>query len=221
MIKDLLTYLPNINKEGYLFIAIFAVVALALMYFSSTLGWIGIILTIFCICFFRDPDRVLPPEAENLVLSPADGTVEAIALVNPPKELNMRDAEMTRISIFLSVFDIHVNRIPVEGTVKALHYHPGKFISATLDKSSQVNERQSVLIENARGEEFGVVQIAGLIARRIVCNLDENQAVKSGDRFGIIRFGSRVDVYIPKKYVVTTFVGQKTVGAQTILAKLK
>lgn len=221
MFKDILNYLPNINKEGYIFIAIFAIVAMVLMHFNSTLGWIGILLTIFCICFFRDPDRVLPPNIEGIVLSPADGTVEAVATVKPPKELNMKDVEMTRISIFLSVFDIHVNRIPVEGMVKGLHYHPGKFISATLDKSSQVNERQSVLIETADGDEFAVVQIAGLIARRIVCQLDENQAVKAGDRFGIIRFGSRVDIYVPTKYKVSTFIGQKTVGGQTILAKLK
>ncbi len=219
--KSLLLYLPNINKEGFVFIAIFFAISMILFCFSNHLGWIGVILTIFCVCFFRDPDRILPENAANYVLSPADGTVDNIQLARPPKELGMKDDEMTKISIFLSVFDIHVNRLPINGTVKALHYHPGKFISATLDKSSDVNERQSIFIEGDDGMQVAVVQIAGLIARRIVCNLDEGAISNTGERFGIIRFGSRVDVYIPKQHEVTTFIGQKTVGAQTILAKIK
>lgn len=220
MIKTLINYLPSINKEGYIFIAIFAVVALVLFIVSKHLGWMGIILTIFCICFFRDPDRVSPENAERMILSPADGTIDSIVSATPPKELGLGDIEMTRVSIFLSVFDIHVNRIPVQGVVKELHYHPGKFLSATLDKSSELNERQSVLIETKDKLQIPVVQIAGLIARRIVCNLDSNQEVKVGDRFGIIRFGSRVDVYLPEGIKPLVYYGQSMVGGQTVIANL-
>lgn len=220
MLRSLIDYLPAINKEGYIFIAIFALVSLVFFTFSQLLGWLGIILTIWCVTFFRDPDR-FAPLIESVVVSPADGQVESIIEAKPPKELEMGDAPLTRVSIFLSVFDVHVNRIPIDGKIKTLQYHPGKFLSATMDKSSDLNERQSILIETPEGKEVAVVQIAGLIARRIVCNLDENQNVKAGERFGIIRFGSRVDVYLPKGIIPKVAVGQHMVGGETVLAVLK
>ncbi|MCE2992692.1 MAG: phosphatidylserine decarboxylase [Candidatus Jidaibacter sp.] len=220
MIKTLLDYLPSINKEGFIFIGIFLLVSLLLFFVSKHLGWLGIILTIWCICFFRDPDRVAPLGSENLIISPADGTIDSIIKATPPKELGLGEIKMTRVSIFLSVFNVHVNRIPVEGKIKELHYHPGKFFSATMDKSSDLNERQSVLIETKDKIEIPLVQIAGLIARRIVCNLDENQEVKAGDRYGIIRFGSRVDVYLPEGIEPLVRLGQTMVGGETIIAQL-
>jgi phosphatidylserine decarboxylase len=219
MLKDLFQYLPHINKEGFLFIAIFTVVTIALFFVSNIAGYIALLLTIWCICFFRDPDRTIPL-IEDAVISPADGLVENIVKVKPPKELEMGDEKLTRISIFLSVFDVHVNRIPIDGAVKQLHYHPGKFLSATLDKASELNERQNVLIETAKGDKIAVVQIAGLIGRRIVCNLDENQPVKAGERFGMIRFGSRVDIFLPKGVEPKVYLGQHMVGGETVIAHL-
>lgn len=219
MLKSLVEYLPNIHKEGYIFIAIFAVTSLLLFFFSQTLGWLGIILTLWCVTFFRDPDRYAPL-IDSVVVSPADGHVESIISALPPKELNMGNTPLTRVSIFLSVFDVHVNRIPVTGKIKSLHYHFGKFISATLDKSSDLNERQSILVETPGGKQVAFVQIAGLIARRIVCNLDENQSVKAGERFGIIRFGSRVDIYLPEGIAPKVAVGQYMLGGETIIALL-
>ncbi|MDF3047584.1 MAG: phosphatidylserine decarboxylase [Candidatus Midichloriaceae bacterium] len=219
MLKDLLQYLPPIHKEGFLFIAIFFIASIGLFFVSNSLGWIGIILTIWCVCFFRDPHRIAPLTQEAVV-SPADGRIDNITKVKPPKELEMGEEELTRVSIFLSVFDVHVNRIPISGTIKKLYYHPGKFISATLDKASDLNERQSVLIETDNGKQIAIVQIAGLIARRIVCDLDENQSVKSGERFGIIRFGSRVDVFLPKGIEPKVVVGQYMIGGETIIAEL-
>lgn len=219
MLKDLLNYLPGIHREGYLFIIIFLVVTLILFALSTTLGWIGIILTIWCVCFFRDPERVTPP-LEDLVISPADGRIESIVHARPPAELELSGDNFTRVSIFLSVFDVHVNRIPINGKVKTLHYHPGKFLSASLDKASEVNERQSILIQTKKGAEIAVVQIAGLIARRIVCDLDEKQEVLAGERFGIIRFGSRVDIYLPHNIEPQVYVGQYMIGGETVIAKL-
>lgn len=219
MFKDLIQYLPSIHKEGYLFIGIFCAITAILFIISNTLGWIGVILTIWCLCFFRDPDRSAPL-IDDAIISPADGLVEKIAKAIPPKELDMGTEELTRISIFLSVFDVHVNRIPITGTVTHLHYHPGKFLSATLDKASDLNERQSILVETPKGDKVAIVQIAGLIARRIVCNLDENQSVKAGERFGIIRFGSRVDVFLPKGVEPQVYLGQHMVGGETVVARL-
>ncbi len=219
MLKDLVQYLPHIHREGFLFIAIFIVVTTALFFVSNTVGWLAAFITIWCICFFRDPERTVPL-IEDAIISPADGMVENIVKANPPKELGMGEEKLTRISIFLSVFDVHVNRIPIAGVVKHLHYHPGKFLSATLDKASDLNERQSILIETAKGEKIAVVQIAGLIARRIVCDLDENQSVKAGERFGIIRFGSRVDVFLPKGVEPKVYLGQHMIGGETVIAQL-
>lgn len=221
MFKDLIQYLPSIHKEGYLFIGIFIAVTLLLYALSNTLGVIGVILTVWCICFFRDPTRVTPID-ENLIISPADGLVSMIVKdVQAPAELELGTEKFTRVSIFLSVFDVHVNRIPVAGKITKLHYNPGKFINASLDKASEFNERQSLLVETSKGEKFPVVQIAGLIARRIVCDLNENQEVKSGERFGIIRFGSRVDLYLPKGYEPKVLLGQYMIGGETVISEAK
>jgi phosphatidylserine decarboxylase len=220
MLKDLIAFLPSIHKEGYLFIGIFAVITLLMFQLSDFVGVICLILTIWCVCFFRDPDRVTP-QGNNLIVSPADGQIINISDTTAPAELDLGDKEFTKVSIFLSVFDVHVNRIPISGRVKKLHYNPGKFINASFDKASEFNERQTVLIETDKGFQIPVVQIAGLVARRIVCHLDENQEVKSGDRFGIIRFGSRVDVYLPKGTKVDVLKGQRAVAGETVIAKLK
>ncbi len=208
---------PPIHKEGYPFVIAFAIVTSILSIISGFLGTIGAILTIWCLFFFRDPKRVCP-EGENFVLSPADGLVQKITEAYPPEELNMEKKKLKRVSIFLNVFDVHVNRNPVCGKVKALFYHPGKFFNASLDKASVHNERQSVLVETPQGVQVAYVQIAGLIARRIVCDLEEQAEVKSGDRFGIIRFGSRVDIYLPMELGLMVEVGQRVIGGETIIA---
>ena len=208
-----------IHKEGYIFIGIFAALSFFFGSFSATMGWIGFIATVWCIYFFRDPIRHTPT-ASGLVISPADGIVQKITETAPPAELGMGDAPMTRISIFLSVFDVHVNRIPTDGKIIALHYHPGKFLNASLDKASIHNERQSVLMETKSGQQIAFVQIAGLIARRIVCDLEEENVVKAGQRFGIIRFGSRVDIYLPTSVSPMVTEGMSCIGGETILADI-
>lgn len=220
MIESIKDFIPPIHKEGYVFILIFMAITLLLFLLSNTLGWIGIVLTIWCVFFFRDPIRTTPL-IENAIISPADGIISNIVLAKPPAELQMHVEEMRRISIFLNVFDVHVNRIPINGQIKTLHYHPGKFFNASLDKASEHNERQSILMATSGGKEIAVVQIAGLIARRIVCDLTDNQQVKAGQHFGIIRFGSRVDVYLPKEVEPTVLVGQRVIGGETILANLE
>ncbi len=217
MFENTKDFIPSIHKEGYLIIAIFAFITMMLFSFSDTLGWIGTIGLIWCVFFFRDPVRVTP-QVDGFVISPADGIVQMITKAYPPEELEMPLEEMTRISIFLSVFDVHVNRIPVNGKITKLHYRPGKFFNAALDKASVDNERQSVRIQRPSGEEIAVVQIAGLIARRIICDLKDNQEVAAGERFGIIRFGSRTDVYLPTYVIPKVIVGQRAVGGETILA---
>jgi phosphatidylserine decarboxylase len=209
-----------IHKEGYIFIIIFAVVTFVFNSFSSTLGVISFIMTVWCAYFFRNPERHTPI-LEDMVIAPADGIVQSVKFAAPPSELGLGDAEMLRISIFLSVFNVHVNRIPVDGKVTTLHYNPGKFFNASMDKASIYNERQSILIETADKVKIVCVQIAGLIARRIVCDLEEGDKVKSGSRFGIIRFGSRVDVYLPKKVAPLVCEGQTCIGGETIIANLK
>lgn len=209
-----------IHREGYIFIVLFAVVTFLLASFSSALGWIGFVATLWCAYFFRNPDRFTPVD-DNLVISPADGVVQMIVETAPPSELGLGNEEMLRISIFLNVFNVHVNRNPVGGKVVGLHYNPGKFFNASLDKASIYNERQSVVIETKDGTKVVCVQIAGLIARRIVCDLEEGMEVKAGERYGIIRFGSRVDIYLPRKTIPLVHVGQIAVGGETILADFK
>lgn len=212
--------IPPIHSEGWRFIAIFAVVTAIAGMLSSALLFIGIVLTCWCAYFFRDPVRAVPQRA-GLVLSPADGLVQKITQVVPPAELKLGAEERTRISIFLNVFDVHVNRVPMAGKITALHYHPGAFFNASLDKASEENERQYATVTTEDGKSVGFVQIAGLIARRILCDLENNQTVAAGERFGIIRFGSRVDVYLPQGGQPMVCVGQRTIGGETVLADLQ
>ncbi len=211
--------IPPIHRAGWPFIALFAGVSLLLALFWAPFGWIGLVLTLWCVYFFRDPYRVTPIR-EGLVVSPGDGIVSNITSVVPPAEMEIGTAERVRVSIFLSVFNVHVNRIPHEGSIAKLHYVPGTFVNASLDKASEDNERQLIRITMPDGRDLGVVLIAGLVARRIVCDLKEGQSVKTGERLGIIRFGSRVDVYLPPGVVPQVMVGQVMVGGETILADL-
>ncbi|WP_137391242.1 phosphatidylserine decarboxylase [Rhodoligotrophos defluvii] len=212
--------LTPIHREGYRFIAIFAVITLLLFWLvSDTLGWIGVILTLWCAYFFRDPDRVTPLR-EGLVISPADGRISAIQSVVPPPELGFGLEPRMRISIFMNVFDVHVNRAPVSGRVTRMNYIPGKFINAELDKASEDNERQAMVIEAADGTDIGMVQIAGLIARRIVPFVRPETQVQVGERVGLIRFGSRVDVFLPPGKTALVAIGQRAVAGETVLADL-
>ena len=209
---------PPIRREGWPLIAAFAVGAAALWLVASPLGWLGALLTAWCAFFFRDPPRVTPTEP-GLVISPADGLVSAIETAPPPPELDMGAAPRQRISVFMNVFDVHVNRVPVDGTVTGLAYRPGKFFNASLDKASDDNERQSVRLRTADGQDIAVVQIAGLIARRIVCTLRHDQEVRAGERFGMIRFGSRLDVYLAEGMAPLAVPGQRAVAGETVIAR--
>ena len=212
--------LVPIAREGWPFIAIFGLVSLILYFLYAPLGWIGLVLTLWCVYFFRNPDRVTP-EREGLIISPADGIVQMIAEVSPPEELDMGSEPVVRVSVFMNVFDCHVNRIPCDGRIGKLVYVPGHFLNASLDKASEENERQMVRIDLESGAFVGAVQIAGLVARRIVCYLEEDQIVLAGERFGLIRFGSRVDIYLPHGAVSQAVIGQKCVSGETVLADLK
>lgn len=216
-IKEVIT---PIHKEGIVFILIGVAVSLLFLALIPTLGWISVIITLWMVYFFRDPIRMVP-KGDNWLVSPADGRVQMITRAAPPPELEMGTTELTRISVFLNVFDVHVNRVPIHGTIRKLHYHAGKFFNASLDKASEHNERQSVLMETADGRQIAFVQIAGLVARRIVCELHEDQVVRTGERYGIIRFGSRADVYLPEGVNPLVVVGQRCVGGETILADLQ
>ena len=208
---------PKLHKEGYRFLAIAAVVTFILLLISNFLGIISFILTIWVYYFFRDPDR-FPINDENYLLSPADGVVSQIAEVNGPTELNLKDKKFTRISIFMNVFNCHVNRIPSSGKINQIFYKSGKYINASLDKASDENERNYVKMTNSSGDELILVQIAGLIARRIVCEIKENEETKQGNKFGMIRFGSRVDLYF-ENYQLMINKNQKTIAGETLLAK--
>jgi len=220
LMETIKSVLVPIHPAGWMFIAIFAVVSLALSMLWAPLGWIGLIATGWCIYFFRDPDRITPIR-EGLIVSPADGVVQKITKCVPPSELDLGISERTRISIFLNIFNVHVNRIPIEGSISKMHYHAGAFFNAALDKASEENERQSIKITTPDDLTVGVVQIAGLVARRILCDLKEGQSVKTGERFGIIRFGSRVDVYLPPDVIPLVIEGQVAVGGETVLADIK
>jgi phosphatidylserine decarboxylase len=211
--------LVPINRAGWPFIALFAVVTAILAFIAEPLGWLGAIATAWCVYFFRDPDRVVPAR-EGLVVAPADGTVQLIVPAVPPAELGMGDEPRVRVSIFLTVLDVHVNRTPVAGTVTKTVYNKGKFVNAALDKASEENERMAVRIDLADGRPVAVVQIAGLIARRIICNLAEGRRVLTGERYGLIRFGSRTDVYLPPGVQPQVVVGQKAIGGETVIADL-
>jgi len=209
--------LTPIHREGWRFIAIFAIVTAVLWYIALPLGLVGLVLTLWCVYFFRDPSRVTPTRS-GLVIAPADGVVQMIQPAIPPLEIGLDQRPLTRISIFMNVFNVHVNRSPVDADVIALAYRPGKFVNAALDKASEHNERQSIHLRTADGLNFCVVQIAGLVARRIKCDLTAGKAVQAGERFGIIRFGSRVDVYLPDGVQPLVAVGQMTTAGETVLA---
>lgn len=211
--------LPPMNPEGRRFVLAFAAAAVVGFLICAPLGWILTGLTVWCYYFFRDPVRVTPM-AEGLVVSPADGVVSMIAPAVPPEGLGLPAEPLTRISVFMSVFNCHVNRAPVEGTVGAVVYRPGKFLNASLDKASEDNERNALRIDLGDGRSIAVVQIAGLVARRILCWVQPGQMTRRGERFGLIRFGSRLDVYLPQGVVPVVAVGQTMVAGQTVLARL-
>ena len=208
-----------IHPEGYKFIAIFFVVSLALYWLWPPLGWLGLLATLWCAYFFRDPVRVTPM-GDGLVIAPADGYVCSLGMFAPPPELGLGAAPMARVSIFMSVFDCHVNRSPVPGRISRIAYKPGIFVNADLDKASEDNERNGFVIETPEGR-FGVVQIAGLIARRILCFSREGDNVAAGERIGLIRFGSRVDVYLPVAVEPLVGLGAKAVAGETVLADMR
>lgn len=207
-----------IHPEGYPFVGGFALVALLLFWLWTPLGWLGVVATAWCAYFFRDPRRVTPVR-EGLVVAPADGRISQVAVASPPVELELGAGPRVRVSIFMSVFDVHVNRSPVAGQIERIAYRPGKFINAELDKASEDNERNGFVIRTGAGR-IGVVQIAGLIARRIVCFVREGQMVNAGDRIGLIRFGSRVDVYLPEGARPLVSEGQLAIAGETVLADL-
>ena len=208
---------PKIHNEGYKFLVIFGLVTIILYFISSFLGLIGLLLTVWCYYFFRDPDRISIND-ENYLVSPADGVVLQVQETDGPKELNLDGKKFNKISIFMNVFDCHVNRTPCSGKVTEIIYKPGKFLSASLDKASEDNERNYYKITNSNGEDIIIVQIAGLIARRIVSEVSESTELKQGDRIGMIRFGSRTDIYF-ENYTPLVKVNQKTIGGETLIAK--
>ncbi len=213
------TFLKPMHPEGRKFVAIFAALTAVLFLISSFLGWIGVVLTIWCYYFFRDPVRATPTR-DGLIVSPADGVVSLIEKAVPPAELGMPDEALTRVSVFMSVFNCHVNRAPIAGRIAAIAYRPGKFFNASLDKASADNERNSLCIEMADGRQVAVVQIAGLVARRIVCFSFVDEQLQTGERFGLIRFGSRLDVYLPDGVQPMVSLGQTMVAGETVLADL-
>ena len=221
-IKDTLKrVMIPINSEGYSIILTIAFLTAVASLIAETLGVIFMIILLLSIYFFRDPVRVINNE-DDVVVAPADGIVDAIEEVAPPEELEMdENKKWTRVSIFLSVFNVHLQRTPVAGKITKLHYREGKFLNVSVDKYSKDNERQSCVIETENGLEFPVVQIAGLVARRIVCNLTLNQEVKKGDKYGIIKFGSRVDIYLPEGVVPAVQIGQTMIAGESILARIK
>tara|TARA_Y100000816_G_scaffold103880_1_gene72447 strand:- start:3120 stop:3767 length:648 start_codon:yes stop_codon:yes gene_type:complete len=208
---------PKVHSEGYKFLVIFSVITLIFYFINSFLGLIGLVLTIWCYYFFRDPERY-PINDENYLVSPADGVVLQVKETNGPKELNLDNKTYTKISVFMNVFDCHVNRIPCSGKISQILYKPGKFFNASLDKASEDNERNYYKITNSTGEDIIVVQIAGLVARRIVCETNENSELSQGDRIGMIRFGSRADIYF-ENYKPLVKVDQKTIAGETLIAK--
>jgi len=208
---------PKIHSEGYKFLAIAIIVTIFLYFLSTFLGLIGLVLSIWVYYFFRDPERISIND-ENYLTSPADGEVLMVHEVDGPKELGLEDRKFTKISIFMNVFDCHVNRTPCEGKISEILYKPGKFLNASLDKASEDNERNYYKLTNSHGEDVIVVQIAGLIARRIVCESSRDQNLQQGERIGMIRFGSRADVYF-ENYETLVKVGQKTIAGETLLAK--
>jgi phosphatidylserine decarboxylase len=220
MAADMLsTVVKPLHREGYRFLAVFGIVTLALFFVWEPLGWVGLGLTVWCYYFFRDPARVTPDRA-GLIVSPADGVVSLIGPAVPPAELGLGEAPRTRVSVFMNVFDCHVNRAPIAGEVTAVAYRPGKFLNASLDKASEDNERNGIALRLEDGRSIGVVQIAGLVARRILCDVKPGDRLATGERFGMIRFGSRLDVYLPDGVSPLVAVGQGMLAGETVLADL-
>jgi len=205
--------------EGRKFVAIFAVITLVLFAVEDVLGWIGVGLTVWCYYFFRDPERVTP-DAQGLVISPADGVVSLIEPAVPPRELGLPEEALTRVSVFMSVFNCHVNRAPVAGKVEKIAYKPGRFLNASLDKASEDNERNSLVIRMEDDRILTVTQIAGLVARRIVSFTQEGAVLDRGERFGLIRFGSRLDIYLPEGVESSVKIGQTMIAGETVIADL-
>ncbi|HTW33983.1 MAG TPA: phosphatidylserine decarboxylase [Rhizomicrobium sp.] len=210
----------RVHREGWPFIAAAGLFNLVLLLGAPPLGWLFLPVTVWVVAFFRDPDRITPT-AENLVICPADGRLLPIVNAPPPPELHLPAGGYIRLSIFMNVFNVHVNRIPCNGIVTTLAYRPGKFFNASFDKASAENERMGIRLTTEGRQEIGMVQIAGLVARRIVCNVREGQSVCRGDRFGIIRFGSRVDVYLPDGVRVLATAGQSVKAGETVLAEFR
>jgi len=219
LIESIMSIFVPIHRDGHKFVAIFAVAALIAFFFWDPLGWLGVLLTCWCAYFFRDPDRVTPLR-EGLVISPADGRISAIEDVIAPSELELDGERRVRVSVFMNVFDVHVNRAPAAGKITKMTYVPGRFINAELDKASEDNERLALTLELPRGKKLGVVQIAGLVARRIVPFVKEGEPLGVGERFGLIRFGSRVDVYLPAGQNALVAIGQRAIAGETVLADL-
>jgi len=217
MLKSVLV---PINPAGWPFIAIFALIANLLWWANTWAGLAGVVLTLWCVYFFRDPERVTPTR-EGLIVSPADGVVQLMDKAVPPAELEMGDGERERVCVFMNVFNVHVNRVPIDGIIRRISYRPGKFFNASLDKASEHNERESYCLETDGGKDIAFVQIAGLVARRIICQVQEGQPVEAGQRFGLIRFGSRVDVYLPKGVKPMVVVGQTMIAGESIIADMK
>ena len=212
-------FLVPLHRDGWKFVALFAAGTAGLFWLWQPLGWAGLVLTLWCAYFFRDPPRV-SPVGPNWVLSPADGVVSSVGPATPPPEIGLGEAPLTRISVFMNVFNVHVNRSPADGGVAALAYRPGRFFNASLDKASEFNERQAMRITASAGPALGVVQIAGLIARRIRCDAKAGDRLRAGQRFGLIRFGSRVDVYLPAGVTPLVSVGQTMIAGESVVADL-
>ena len=208
---------PKIHPEGYKFIVISVIITIILYSLSNFLGLVGLVLSIWVYYFFRDPERIII-EDDNYLVSPADGEVIKVEEIDGPKELGLENKRFNKISIFMNIFDCHVNRTPCAGQIEEILYKPGKFLNASFDKASEDNERNYYKIKDKHGNDIIMVQIAGLIARRIVCETNKNQELKQGDRIGMIRFGSRADVYY-ENYNSLVKVGQKTISGETLLAK--
>ncbi|PRY89472.1 phosphatidylserine decarboxylase [Donghicola tyrosinivorans] len=218
-VSMLSTFVKPMHPEGRKFVAIAAGITVVLFLICEYLGWIGVGLTIWVYYFFRDPERVTPDQAD-VMISPADGLVSLLEPAVPPAELGLGHQPMTRVSVFMSVFNCHVNRLPTAGTITKVAYRPGKFLNASLDKASEDNERNGLAVQLEDGRQYGVVQIAGLVARRILCWSKEGEQLQRGERFGLIRFGSRLDIYLPEGAEPTVKIGQTMIAGETVIADL-
>lgn len=218
-VSMLSTFVKPMHPEGRKFVAIFAAITAVLFLLWDPLGWVGLGLTVWVYYFFRDPERVTPEQA-GIMVSPADGVVSLLEPAVPPAELELGDQPMLRVSVFMSVFNCHVNRVPTAGTITKVAYRPGKFFNASLDKASKDNERNGITVELPDGRRYGVVQIAGLVARRILCWSQEGDYLGRGERFGLIRFGSRLDIYLPQGAICKVAIGQTMIAGETVIAEL-